>query len=155
MSGGHRRHELGALTECAKELDGKLVITEGPRDSKALKSLGVKNIISLNGRPLSEFAIHVSRSIHDLQARSSREAACKEEVVILTDFDSEGERIASKLSYLLSKHKVMVNERLRRKFMKFGKSRIEELKEGDYHVEIGSDFDKVCDKGPSGGKRGC
>ena len=115
------------------------VIVEGMRDSRALKSLGVKNIILLDGRPLTELALHVSKSYH------SRDPQEKREVVILTDFDSEGEKLAARLGFLLSKYKIMVNTRVRRKFMQFGKNRIEDFKEGDIHGKVGSNFNKVRD----------
>jgi 5S rRNA maturation endonuclease (ribonuclease M5) len=135
------------LLRCVKDLEGNLVIVEGQKDSKALKSLGVKNIMQLNGRPLAEFALHVSKS------RISQDDAGWEESVILTDFDSEGRKIAATLERLLRKHKVPVNSRLRRKFMQFGKNRIEEFKEGDIHGKTRTDVDKVRRKGINKGKR--
>ncbi|MBN2330769.1 MAG: toprim domain-containing protein [Candidatus Aenigmarchaeota archaeon] len=141
MSGGNRHYEHRDLVEFSEDLAGKLVIVEGKKDGMALKSLGVKNIVLLNGRPLTELALHVSRSI-----ATSRNEEDIEEAVILTDFDSEGKRIAARLEYLLKKHKVMVNSRIRRKFMKFGKTRIEDLKEGDVHGKASSNFNKIRDK---------
>jgi len=126
------------LLKYIDDLEDKLVIVEGVKDSRALKSLGVKNTISLNGRPLAEFAFHVSKSC------VSRDSKARKEVVILTDFDSEGKRLAASLSYLLSKYRVNVNRRLRRKFMQLGKTRIEDLKEGDFHGKVSSDFNKIC-----------
>ncbi len=145
--------EYEELVEYAKELADKLVIAEGKKDGIALKSLGVKNIVLLNGRPLAELALHVSKSCASSVNRES-----KEEVVILTDFDSEGKRLAARLNYLLRKHKVMVNSRLRRKFMQFGKTRIEDLKgnlkEGDVHGKISSNFNKIRGKRLHKGKWG-
>jgi len=136
-------HEINRedLLKYSNELEGKLVIAEGIKDRMALKSLGVKNIVLLNGRPLVELALHVSKS-----CASSVNQGVKKEVVILTDFDSEGKRLAARLSYLLRKHKVMVNSRLRGKFMRFGKTRIEDLKEGDIHGKISSNFNKIRNK---------
>jgi 5S rRNA maturation endonuclease (ribonuclease M5) len=145
MSGGNRHFEPEDLAEFVEDIADRLVIVEGKKDGMALKSLGVKNIILLNGRPLAQLALHVSKS----------RASCgigegKKEVVILTDFDSKGKQLAARLDYLLRKHKVMVNSRLRRKFMKFGKGRIEDLnenlKEGDVHGKVSSNFNKIRDK---------
>jgi 5S rRNA maturation endonuclease (ribonuclease M5) len=154
MSGGNRHFEYEQLIEFVKELEDKLVIVEGKRDGIALKTLGVKNIVLFNGRPLAELALHVSKSLAssaDLTRKSG-----KKEVVILTDFDSEGKGLAARLNYLLRKHKVMVNSRLRRKFMQFGKTRIEDLKEsfkeGDVDGKISSNFDKIRDKRSHKGK---
>lgn len=148
MSGGNRRYEYKDILEFSKELEGKLVIAEGRKDSRALKTLGVKNIILLNGRPLAELALHVSKSI-----ASSGNEERREEVVILTDFDSEGKQLAARLDYLLKKHKVMVNSRIRRKFMKFGKTRIEDLKEGDIHGKVSSNINKIRDNRAHKGQR--
>ncbi len=141
MSGGKRPLEYEELVEYAAELADKLVIAEGKKDGMALKRLGVKNIILLNGRPLAELALHVSKS-----SVTTVGGERKKEVVILTDFDSEGKKLAARLNYLLKKHKVMVNSRIRRKFMKFGKTRIEDLKEGDVHGKVSSNFNKIRDK---------
>lgn len=145
MRGGKRELDYDELLEYAAELDDKLVIAEGKKDGMALKSLGVKNIILLNGRPLTELALHVSKSMVATVGGKGRE-----EVVILTDFDSEGKRLAARLGYLLKKHKVMVNSRLRRRFMQFGKTRIEDLnenlKEGDIHGKVSSNFNKIRGK---------
>ncbi|UCD03380.1 MAG: toprim domain-containing protein [Candidatus Aenigmatarchaeota archaeon] len=134
------------LSKCIQELEGKLVIVEGQKDSKSLKSLGVKNIMQLNGKPLAEFTFHVSKSLI-----SSSEG--KREVVILTDFDSEGRKIAAKLESLFRVHKVAVNARIRRKFMQFGKNRIEDFKEGDIYGKVSSHFNKIRDKGQHKGQR--
>lgn len=153
MSGGNGRFEVEELMEYIDDLQGKLVIVEGKKDAMALKSLGVKNIISLNGRPLHELALHVSKSLTSPDEQTGYDKgntkAEKRDVVILTDFDSEGKMLAAKLGHLLSKHKVSVNSRLRRKFMHFGKNRIEDLNdlkglgEGDIHVKVSSNFNKI------------
>ena len=135
------------LRRCLRDLEDKLVIVEGKKDSKSLKSLGVKNIMQLGGKPLAEFTFHVSKYT-DLNR--SQEV---EEVVILTDFDSEGRKLAARLEYLFEKHKVAVNKRLRRKFMKFGKNRIEDFKEGDIYGKVSSNFNKVRGKGHDKGQR--
>lgn len=128
------------LRKCIEELEGKLVIVEGQKDSKSLKSLGVKNIMQLDGKPLAEFTYHVSKSF----VSSSDE---RREVVVLTDFDSEGKKIAAKLESLFRMHKIAVNARIRRKFMKFGKNRIEDFKEGDIYGKVSSHFNKIRGKG--------
>jgi 5S rRNA maturation endonuclease (ribonuclease M5) len=129
------------LRRCLRELEDKLVIVEGIKDSKSLKSLGVKNIMQLGGKPLADFTLHVSKY------HVSHSSAGVREVVILTDFDSEGRKLSARLEYLLSKHKVAVNRRIRRRFMKFGKNRIEDFKEGDIYGKVGSNFNKVRGKG--------
>ena len=144
-----REISFDAFRRCLDELDERLVIVEGTKDSKALKSLGVKNIMHLGGKPIADFTFHVSKS------HGSNGNGEAKEVVILTDFDSEGERIAARIACLLRTQKVRVNSRLRRQFMKFGKLHIEEIKEGDVYGETRPHINKVRSKGSDKGKRCC
>ncbi len=71
-------------------------LVEGKKDEKALRELGVENIVVLNC-PLFEVVEKLSCS----------------EVVLLTDFDKEGKKLYSKL-YQECQHKgIKVNNRLR------------------------------------------
>jgi 5S rRNA maturation endonuclease (ribonuclease M5) len=132
------------LKEIEKELDGKLIVVEGKRDEKALKSLGMKDIIAINGRPLYEMAEIALNS--------------KKEVVILTDFDKKGREISKKLKDLLQRRGKPPNSRLRWKVMALGKGKIEDfggmstpetlsLEEDDYHVKTCTNFNKIRNKG--------
>jgi 5S rRNA maturation endonuclease (ribonuclease M5) len=134
------------LRKCIGDLEGSLVIVEGRKDRKALKSLGVKNIMQLVGKPLAEFTVHVSKSY-----RTQKDTDWKE-AVILTDFDSEGTRISAKLERLLRAYGVPVNKRLRKRFIRFGKGCIESFKEGDVHGKARADVYKVRRKGKHKGK---
>jgi 5S rRNA maturation endonuclease (ribonuclease M5) len=136
-----RRINGDKLRDCIKSLEGKLVIVEGMKDSRALKTLGVKNIMQLNGKPLAEFALHVSNSYVSPIDTEWKEA------VILTDFDSEGRSIAARLECLLKVRRVPVNSRIRKRFMGFGWTRIEEFREDDIHGKTSANFDKVRGKG--------
>lgn len=93
------------------------VIVEGDSDRFTLRRLGVENIIPLNGKPLFKIASKISRE--------SREA------VVLTDFDSEGRKIAKKLNDLLTSFGVTPDERTRkeveRRITKVGVSTIENI----------------------------
>ena len=97
-----------------RDLRGKTLIVEGMKDEKALKTLGLNNIIKINRKPLYQVAQEVSR-------------AKTKEVVILTDFDRDGRALAAKLMRLFRPYKIRVNKRLRRKIMEFGKPEIENL----------------------------
>ncbi|MFB6215498.1 MAG: toprim domain-containing protein [Candidatus Aenigmatarchaeota archaeon] len=68
------------------------VIVEGMSDESALREFNVDDIVPLNGKPL----FRVARSISE---RSDR-------AVILTDFDSEGRKLAGKLNEMLSSYGV-------------------------------------------------
>jgi len=102
--------------ELIKELKECVVIVEGKRDENALRKWGIKHIITISGKPLSRIVISLFNS--DI----------KKEVVILTDFDREGKRLASKLMKICNRYKIPVNRRLRREMMSYGKSRIEDFK---------------------------
>lgn len=134
------------LRKCLGELEGKLVIVEGLKDRKSLKSLGVKNIMHLGGKPLADFTFHVSKSEVYNDAEYN-------EVVILTDFDSKGREIAARLGFLFRKHKIRVNSRIRNEFMRFGKNCIEDFKEGDVYGKISPNINKVRGKSYNKGKR--
>lgn len=135
------------LKEILIDLEDKLLIVEGKKDKKALKSLGLKNIIAIEGRPLYEVVENIKT---------------RKEIVILTDFDKKGRYIEKKLRYLLQKYRKRINSRLRGKIMSLGKNQIEDLanlnsqigfKEVDVHVKIGADIDKVSDKSANKRKR--
>jgi 5S rRNA maturation endonuclease (ribonuclease M5) len=106
------------ILEFFGEIGDCLLIVEGKKDAKALNTLGLTNILAINGKPLITIAEKVA--IGDLTGYS--------DIIILTDFDREGRRIAAKISRLLRAHKMHPNQRLRSCIMKFGFSKIEEFK---------------------------
>jgi 5S rRNA maturation endonuclease (ribonuclease M5) len=135
------------VNKLLEDLRDKLLIVEGKNDKKALKSLGLKNIIAIEGRPLYEVVENIRTD---------------KEIVILTDFDKKGREIGKRLKYLLQKHKKRINSKLRGKTMSLGKNQIEDLanlnsqidfEEVDIHVKIGTNIDKVSDKGADKRKR--
>ena len=146
----NKRIDEEKLERILMDLEEKLVIVEGKNDKKALKSLGVKDIIAINARPLYEVVEIASKS--------------KKEIVILTDFDKEGRAIEKRLKYLLQRYKKHPNSKLRWKVMNLGKNKIEDFgnlnspnphsfKEDDIHVKISTDFNKIRDKGGNRRKR--
>jgi len=111
--------EEQSFIKTIEELKSSAVIVEGRKDERALRALGLDNIIPLNNTPLAEFARKVAKQITESEIH---------EVIILTDFDKEGRKLEKKLEVLLKSHKVRVNRRLRRILMGFGKGRIEDFK---------------------------
>ncbi|MBI4173884.1 MAG: toprim domain-containing protein [Candidatus Aenigmarchaeota archaeon] len=114
-------------------------IVEGKKDAKALNSLGLNNVIPINGQPLASF---VAR----LHADGVKEMA------ILTDFDPEGKKLHARLKGLAQGYRIKVNGNLRHKLMQTGKTRIEdfgnfEIGRGGYNGETGSYFHKVHNQG--------
>ena len=76
----------------------KVIIVEGKKDKKALVSLGVKNIVTING-PLYKLVEDV--------------AEMTDEVVILTDFDREGRKLYGFLRNNLQRNGVKIDRYFR------------------------------------------
>ncbi len=89
-----------------------LVIVEGPKDVRALKALGVSNIIYLK-KPLFAVVEEVAGMV--------------KEVVLLTDLDEEGKKLYHRLFVDLQKHGVKVDNRLRELLFKTDLRQIEGL----------------------------
>ena len=75
-----------------------LVVVEGPKDVRALKELGINNVLSLKK---ALFAV-----VEEI-------ASISEEVVLLTDLDVEGKKLYHVLFRDLQKHGVKIDNRLR------------------------------------------
>lgn len=78
---------------------GILVIVEGKKDRAALQRLGIKNIIELSKKPIFQIVEEIVN--------------LGRECIILTDLDSEGKELYSKLNSNLQKFGVKVDNRLR------------------------------------------
>jgi len=142
------------FTRTVEELRERTVIVEGKKDVKALRALGLKRVIPINGKPLIKL-------VED-------DVFGKSETVILTDFDPEGRRIAAGLIKLLHAYGIPVNTGLRRAVMEIMaseyKNRVENFSQpspagykknrGDNHVKIGTSFYKIHNKSKHKGK-GC
>lgn len=151
-----KRIDAEKLLNTLDKLKGCILIVEGIKDEKALKTLGLKNIVRISGKPLIRVADEI---VSDIRKGSK-------EVIILTDFDSKGRKMASRLTRLLQAHRIHPNSRLRSEVMKLGWNRIEDmnglrfeqpvmqaLTGGDDHVKTGTNINKVHDKGKDKGER--
>lgn len=103
--------ELIALIDDIREKD-LLVLVEGIKDKRALEAFGITNILTLK-KPL--FAV-----VEQVAEKSK-------EVVLLTDLDEEGKKLYHRLSKDLQKHKVKVNNELRKFLFKTKLRHIEGL----------------------------
>jgi len=103
--------ELLVLIDDIKEKD-LLVLVEGIKDKKALEKLGISNIMTLK-KPLYAVVEQIAESF--------------KEVVLLTDLDEEGKKLYHQLSKDLQKHKVKVNNELRKFLFKTKLRHIEGL----------------------------
>jgi 5S rRNA maturation endonuclease (ribonuclease M5) len=142
VSEGERQTFINTI----EELKSIAAVVEGKKDVRALESLGLSKVIPLNNKPPIKL-------IEEVESRGIKE------VVILTDFDKEGRKLAAKLRTLFETRNIRLNSRLRCRMMQFGKSRIEDFgnlidRRGDFYVKAGTDFDKVHNKGKDKGK-GC
>jgi 5S rRNA maturation endonuclease (ribonuclease M5) len=112
------------LIELLKKNKEKQVIVEGKRDKRVLCLLGFKKILTLN------------KGIYE-----TTEELKEKEVIILTDYDPEGKKIASKLNRILQPLGYKVNKETRRKiglmFTRLKIRKIEELR-GVLNEQVGT-----------------
>lgn len=108
------------MLEVLRNLDCP-VIVEGKRDKQTLTKIGVDNIIPLNGKSLYNFTFDYSEKF--------------DQVLVLTDFDKEGKRLAGKLTSFFESMGVKIKGKLRKDVMKLstsnGKSHVEDLQKPD------------------------
>lgn len=107
--------EVEELLEILEENKDKQTIVEGKRDKKVLCSLNFANIIT------------IEKGIYE-----TVEKLKEKEVLILTDYDSEGKQIAKKLNTFLQHLGYKADKEARRKigfiFAKLKIKKIEELR---------------------------
>lgn len=93
------------------------VIVEGKSDEEALRKLGVDDIVTLCGKPLYKVTQDISKRT--------------EEILILTDYDREGRKLAKKLDNYFVSYGVLPNRKIRKKLgfivNKTGISHIEDI----------------------------
>jgi len=77
----------------------KIILVEGKKDSAALKKLGLKNKIFILNKPLFEVVEEISRQTKN--------------VILLTDLDSEGKKLYSKLKKDFQQHGIKIDDKFR------------------------------------------
>ena len=90
-----------------------LVIVEGKKDKIALEKFGIKNIVTLNKKPLFEIIENIS----------SKNKDC----IILTDLDKTGKKLYGKLNHGLQQFGVKVDNNFRNLLYKTKLRQIEGL----------------------------
>ena len=120
-----------------RNVENSQIIVEGKKDREVLEKLGFKNVVEISGKSLSEILKEIK----------------KDSVILLTDFDSEGEKLAKKLYNFLKIYGIKVDEFERRIFRKlFNVNKIEELNffvkfMGDgYNGKACSIYDKIFNR---------
>jgi 5S rRNA maturation endonuclease (ribonuclease M5) len=92
-----------SLKEEIEKIKNEVFVVEGIKDKNQLKKLGFEKIFTISGKPL--FSI-----VEKIKSKKFSE------VVVLTDFDDEGEKKAKELTKLLQLNNVFVNQKIRSKF---------------------------------------
>jgi len=100
--------ELSSFIEKLKETN-KAIVVEGEKDKKALETLGIKKIITLNKEPLFKIAENISKEHKD--------------VIILTDIDKKGKQLYGKLNSNMQRLGLRVDNRFRNFLLKKTKLR--------------------------------
>jgi len=96
--------------------DGVVILVEGKNDSNKLKELGVKNVYPLKGKRFYDV-------LEELENSSM--------VVILTDLDKQGEKIFQKMSTILQREGIPVDNLFRKALKKFEIKHIEDIPTGE------------------------
>lgn len=95
---------MKALDELFREWrEGACIVVEGRRDRDALEDLGLKT------------GVVAFKTLNCCLSDAIERLCYRDRVVILTDFDREGEELASRIYEVLTKRGVNVNLELRRK----------------------------------------
>lgn len=89
------------------------VLVEGKRDRQTLEKLGIENVVDLKGRKFHDVAEVLTENFKG--------------VVLLTDFDPEGEEIFRKLNKILKNYGLKVDGSFREEMRQTGVKFVEEL----------------------------
>ena len=128
---------LERIEKEVKDISDSQIIVEGKRDREVMEKLGFKNVVEISGKSF----ISILKKIE------------KERVIILTDFDEEGEKLAKRLGNFLIINGFKVDWNKRRILRNlFCTRKIEELKfilkfmEDDYNGKACSIYDKIFNR---------
>ncbi len=110
MKNGESEKNRTELFEFLEKLKNKTAIVEGKRDKQALCSFGFTKVFAINGKNLYEVGQQHT-----------------EQTIILTDFDSEGEELAQKLTLFL-RSDAYSRKKLRELFIKNKINTVQSLK---------------------------
>ncbi len=100
---------------------GAIIVVEGRRDVKSLRSLGIKGDIRLaSQQPLLEFTELLSKS--------------RKEIILLTDWDKKGGIMARKIIDYLLTYGIMPNTDIRSRIRNLVKKRIKDVESLNNYV---------------------
>jgi len=103
------------LKNLINKKDGTIIVVEGKRDRVALERFGIFNVYDLKGRNFHTFAEFIADTIKPSL------------VILLTDFDPEGEEIGKKLKSVFYKYNLNVDTSFRETLRETGIKFIEEI----------------------------
>ncbi len=128
-------HDIERLLELVRDA---AIIVEGKRDKEALNGIGFSDVIDISSKSIGAFTENLDKN---------------KEYIILTDYDSEGERKNKEICKILQKFKFRLNLRFRQLFKSsFRITKVEELikiskiKEDGYNGKISTIDDKIFDR---------
>lgn len=126
-----RLSQIEKLQKIIKDIGDTLIIVEGIKDKRALSKLGFKNVLAISGKSI----FFLVEKIKSKKVKS---------VVVLTDFDKEGEKKFKILSRILQSNKIKTNYFIRRKIKTlFNIYKIEEFNSLVKLIENNYNFDKT------------
>jgi 5S rRNA maturation endonuclease (ribonuclease M5) len=131
---------INKIRKIVEEIGSDIPITvEGKKDKIVLNKIGFEKVFDISGNSLNEFVEKIKSNNFNT-------------IVILTDFDEEGEIKSFHLEKLFNHLKIKTDSFARRRFKSFGIHKIEELKsftkimEDDYYGKTCSIYDKISDR---------
>ena len=92
--------------------EGAVIVVEGKKDAQKLQKLGIKNVYQIKGKRFYDI-------LEELENFSY--------VVILTDLDKQGEKIFSKLRFILEREGIPTDGRFRQMLKELGIKHIEDI----------------------------
>ncbi len=112
----------GLILELQQMSDkGTVIIVEGKRDRKALRALGITGDIELGTKKsILVFCEDVAREYNN--------------VIVLTDWDEKGDKLASLMEGYLRSTSASVNMDIRRKIKNLVQKRIKDIESLDTHI---------------------
>jgi len=107
---------------------GALIIVEGKRDRKALRALGITGAVMLGTKKsILVFCEEVAREYNN--------------VIVLTDWDKNGDKLAALMEGYLRSTGTAVNMDIRKNIKNLVKKRIKDIESLDTHISnLASDF---------------
>ena len=123
MNDPERLEKLEELILELQQMSGKgaLIIVEGKRDRKALRALGITGTIMLGTKKsILVFCDEVAREYNS--------------VIVLTDWDKKGDKLAALMEGYLRSTSTAVNVDIRRNIKNLVQKRIKDIESLDTHI---------------------